>query len=152
MPNRWCDKADVLDQVPEFRSDSEAGVLDDATVNRLIEQATQIARGIVAGRFLLATIDAGITAGTLRAISDLVAIRTGILLLTRHQMGKNGAVHLADLRKELKSRLWQISAGTLYYDDGTKVVSRNGPAAVAPGIPDSLGVLYDDGDRYAQPT
>lgn len=151
MSSQWCDLSQLRDQIPEFLSDNIAGIIPDETLLRAIEQATHEVRAQVSGRFDLDVIEAGFTADNLDSLRYTVAIQTGRNLIETYQQGKNAAPRVARMDKDLKAAFSKIAGGTLFYDDGTKVATLNAPASFEPGVPDSLGDLYDDGDRFAQP-
>jgi hypothetical protein len=152
LSSQWCTRAQLLDQIPEFRSDNQAGILDNDTLDRNIEQATILVKAKVAGRFDLAVIEAALTADTLKSIQYTTANQAAAQIVIRYNLGTQADGRLSNLKKELKSAYHMIAAGTLFYDDNTAVATRNAPSSFEPGIPDSLGILFDDGDRYAQPT
>jgi hypothetical protein len=152
MSSQWCTRAQLLEQIPEFRSDHKAGIITNEEMDRAIEQATHEVRGQVAGRFDLDVIEAGFTASNLTSLQHTVAIQTGRNLIETYQQGKNAKPRVARMDKDLMHAFSKIASGTLFYNDGTKVPALNAPSSYEPGVPESLGDLYDDGDRYAQPT
>ena len=154
MSDKWCIIADVLDQAPEFQSDSIAGVIPAEAIEREITRATLYVRVKVAGRYSLTMIEAGLTADTLQSIKDITAVKAAYFLIASHNLGTNADKRLAALQQKLDEGYDNIANGGLYYNDGSLVPTRNAPIAVslANSIPTSLGELYKDGDRYAQPT
>jgi len=133
-------------------SDSIAGVISTETIERIITQATLHIRTRVVGRYNLAVIESGLAANTLQSITDLTAIKAALLLISRHNLGDNAANRIAGLQKELALSYDSIANGSLYYNDGTIVATRNAPSSVVTTESTSLGDLYADGDRYAQPS
>ena len=154
MSDKWCIIADVLDQAPEFQSDSIAGVMPVEAIEREIERATLYVRVKVVGRYSLTIIEDGLNAGTLQSIKALTATKAAYFLMASHNLGTNADKRLVALQQKLDEGYDSIANGGLYYNDGSLVPTRNTPTAVslANSIPTSLGELYRDGDRYAQPT
>ncbi|KKK83597.1 hypothetical protein LCGC14_2791760, partial [marine sediment metagenome] len=97
-------------------------------------------------------IEAGFAATNLDSLQYTTAIQTARNLIETYQQGANAAPRVAGMTKDLKLAYKKIAAGTLFYNDGTRVPTINAPSSFEPGVPNSLGDLYNDGDRYAQPT